>query len=70
MNMTEVVFNIGNFAVGWYSIIIAIGVLLAIGVSIIETKRRGESTRHIINMALLVIPLGAIGARLYHVIDQ
>jgi phosphatidylglycerol:prolipoprotein diacylglycerol transferase len=70
MHMTGVAFYIGGLAVGWYGIMIAIGVLSAIGVAFIETKRRGESTRHIINMALLVIPLGAIGARLYHVIDQ
>jgi phosphatidylglycerol:prolipoprotein diacylglycerol transferase len=68
--MTEIVFRIGSLTVGWYGIMIAIGVLSAIGIAFIEAKRRGEYTGHIINMALLVIPLGAIGARLYHVIDQ
>jgi len=70
MYMTEVAFNIGGLAVGWYGIMITIGVLSALGIALIETKRRGENAGHIINMALLVIPLGAIGARLYHVIDQ
>jgi prolipoprotein diacylglyceryltransferase len=51
--MTGVAFYIGGLAVGWYGIMIAIGVLSAIGVAFIETKRRGESTKHIINMALL-----------------
>jgi len=68
--MTKEVFNIGGITVGWYGVIIAIGVLSAIGIALIEAKRRGENTGHIINMALLVIPLGVIGARLYHVIDQ
>jgi phosphatidylglycerol:prolipoprotein diacylglycerol transferase len=68
--MTEVAFHIGGLAVGWYGIMIAIGVLSAIGIALVEAKRRGENTGHIVNMALLVIPLGAIGARLYHVIDQ
>ena len=70
MNMTEIAFHIGGLAVGWYGIMITIGVLSALGIALIETKRRGESAEHIINMALLVIPLGIIGARLYHVIDQ
>ncbi len=68
--MTEIALNIGGLTVGWYGIMITIGVLSALGVALIETKRRGESAEHIINMALLVIPLGIIGARLYHVIDQ
>ena len=63
-------FHIGGLTVGWYGVMITIGVLSAIGIALIEAKRRGEYTEHIINMALLVIPLGAIGARLYHVIDQ
>jgi len=68
--MTEVALHIGDLTIGWYGIMIAIGVLLAIGIALIEAKRRGEPAEHIINMALLVIPLGAIGARLYHVIDR
>jgi phosphatidylglycerol---prolipoprotein diacylglyceryl transferase len=68
--MTEIAFSIGSFTVGWYGVMIATGVLSAIGIACIEAKRRGEYTEHIINMALLVILLGAIGARLYHIIDQ
>lgn len=49
---------------------IALGVTAAIVVAVIEAKRRGQSTDHLLNMALLIIPLGIIGARLYHVIDE
>jgi phosphatidylglycerol:prolipoprotein diacylglycerol transferase len=68
--MTETFFNIGSLIISWYGISIVIGVLSAIGIALVETKRRGENTTHIINMTLLVIPLGIIGARLYHVIDR
>jgi phosphatidylglycerol:prolipoprotein diacylglycerol transferase len=68
--MTEATFSIGSITIGWYGVMIVLGVLAAIGIALIEAKRRGENTGHIINMTLLVIPLGAIGARLYHVIDQ
>ena len=53
-----------------YGIMIALGVLAAIGVIWLETRRYGEKTDDILNLALIVIPLGIIGARLYHVIDR
>jgi len=68
--MKEVAFQIGGISVNWYGILIAIGVLAAISVSLIEARRRSEDTTYVINMALIVVPLGAIGARMYHVIDQ
>ena len=43
--------------------------ITAIFIAHIETKRRGEDPIHLLSMALLIIPLGIIGARLYHVID-
>lgn len=38
--------------------------------AITEAKRRGEAPEHILNMALIVLPLGIIGARFYHVTDK
>jgi len=49
---------------------ITLGVIAAVTLSVIEAKRRGQATEHILNMALLILPLGIIGARLYHVIDE
>jgi phosphatidylglycerol:prolipoprotein diacylglycerol transferase len=48
---------------------IALGVIAAITLSVFEAKRREQATEHILNMTFLVLPLGIIGARLYHVID-
>ncbi len=62
--------NIGPFSVHLYGIMLATGVIACLIVSYIEAKRRGEPLHHLLNMALIVIPLGAIGARLYNVIDQ
>jgi len=59
--MTGVAFSVGGITVGWYSIMITIGILSALGIALIETRRRRENTKHIINMTLLVIPLGIIG---------
>jgi phosphatidylglycerol---prolipoprotein diacylglyceryl transferase len=65
-----IAFTIGPFNIAWYGIFIALAVLAAAWVAILETKRKGESVDHLLNMLLLILPLGMIGARLYHVIDQ
>ncbi|APV43528.1 phosphatidylglycerol:prolipoprotein diacylglycerol transferase [Dehalogenimonas formicexedens] len=63
-------FQIGPFNIHMYGVMLALGALAAIFIAYIEARRRGENPDHLFNMALIVIPLGVIGARLYHVIDQ
>ncbi|MGD0779460.1 MAG: prolipoprotein diacylglyceryl transferase [Dehalococcoidales bacterium] len=63
-------FNIGPFSIHLYGLMLATGVFACLIVAFIEAKRHGEPLQHLLNMALIVIPLGVIGARLYHVIDQ
>jgi len=65
-----VAFHLGPFTIAYYGIMITIGVIAAIVLSYLEAKRRHDDTRHIFNIVLIILPLGAIGARLYHVIDQ
>ena len=66
----DVAFYLGTLAIHWYGILIALAVIASISIAIIEAKRRGQRTEQVFNLALIVIPLGAIGARLYHVIDE
>ena len=66
----EVAFRLGPFTVGWYGLLITLAVIAAIAITIIEARRRGEKAEHVFNAALIVLPLGIIGARLYHVIDE
>jgi phosphatidylglycerol:prolipoprotein diacylglycerol transferase len=68
--VTGIAFRIDGITVNWYGIMIATGILAALGISFIEARRRGETAANVINLALITIPLGIIGARLYHVIDQ
>lgn len=65
-----VAFHVGPFTIDLYGILIATGVSCAIVVAIIEAKRRGEDPDNVLNLALAALPLGFIGARAYHVIDQ
>ena len=62
-------FNIGPVTIQYYGVFISLGIITAIMYCFYEANRRGENLDHIVNMALIVVPLGIIGARLYHVID-
>jgi phosphatidylglycerol:prolipoprotein diacylglycerol transferase len=66
----EIAFHIGPLAIHWYGIMLTLGVISTLVVSVIEARRRGENGEHVLSAALIVVPLGIIGARLYHVIDQ
>ncbi len=66
----EPFFNVGPLTIGLYGLMIILGVIATLVVATIEARRRGELSGHVLNMALIVIPLGVIGARLYHVIDK
>ncbi|MFA5368242.1 MAG: prolipoprotein diacylglyceryl transferase [Dehalococcoidia bacterium] len=65
-----VAFSIGSLDIRWYGIMLVIAILSALFISRIEAKRRGENPDHLFTGMLLVVPLGFIGARAYHVIDQ
>ncbi|MBI2847737.1 MAG: prolipoprotein diacylglyceryl transferase [Chloroflexi bacterium] len=62
--------RLGPFAITYYGIMIASGIIAATVVAYLDARRRQYDTRHIPNLLLLVLPLGFIGARAYHVIDQ
>ena len=54
----------------WYGIIVVVCILVGCAVAVVEAKRRGQDPDHIWNGLILVIILGLIGARLYHVISS
>lgn len=64
-----VAFRLGPFTIAFYGIMITSGVIAAIFLSYFEAKRRHLDTDHVLKLVLCVLPLGMIGARLYHVID-
>ena len=66
----RVVLQIGPIAVHWYGILITLGMMLATYLAAIEAKRRGEDPNIVWDGVLLVIFLGLVGARLYHVFSS
>ena len=65
-----VAFRVGPLTVYWYGIVIVTAVLVAGWVAAFEAKRRGENEDHVWNALILVVLLGIVGARLYHVFSS
>ena len=62
--------NIGklHLAVGWYGMIICIGIILAVYYVVYRAKQNGISFDDILDYALVTVPLAILGARIYYVI--
>ena len=64
----SVAIQIGPLSIRWYGIINCLAMLAAIFVAYREAKREHLNPDHLLNLALLIIPLGVIGARIYFVV--
>lgn len=69
--MNPIAFTLFGIEVRWYGIFIAIGAMLAIyfGEKLIERNPRIPK-ESIVDMSLLTLPLGIVGARLYYVLFE
>lgn len=68
--MNPVAFSIGGFDIRWYGILIATGIVLGILISQYNCKWRDVDFDNLLNIVLLSIPIGIVGARLYYVIFE
>lgn len=66
--MNRVAFSIFGIDIMWYGVFIAIGMVLAVSIAMKESRRVGLKEEDIMDLALFLIPLGVIGARIYYVI--
>lgn len=66
--MDRVAFTLFGIDIMWYGILIATGMVLAVLIALREAKRLGISEDDILNLAMIAIPSGLIGARAYYVI--
>lgn len=69
-NPDPVAFTIFGWDVTWYGILIALGVLGAVYIALQSAKKYRWEQDDILDVAILCIPIGIIGARLYYVIFQ
>lgn len=68
--MDPVAFRLGPLQVHWYGILIVGGAVLGAYVAARLARRAGENPDHVWNMLTVVLLLGIIGARLYHVFSR
>jgi phosphatidylglycerol:prolipoprotein diacylglycerol transferase len=66
--MTPEIFNIGNFSVRWYSILILLGIIVAYLLANKESKKFKIPKDFVFDLVFWVVIVGIISARLYYVI--
>ena len=66
--MDRVAFSIFGIDVMWYGILMATGMILGTLIAIKEAKRVGLKEDDVLDLAIIAIPIGLLGARLYYVI--
>ena len=59
-----------GLSIPWYSLLIMAGVAVALALAIREERRLRLPQDTMLNLALVAIPLGIIGARLYYVVFE
>lgn len=66
--MNRTILSIGSFHIYWYSVLIALGIIIGLYLLIKEAKKQNISKDTIIDIAFYTIIWGIIGARIYYVI--
>lgn len=70
LTINPVAFNLGNLRVKWYGVIMALAIILAVSMAIIEGRKRQIESDDFIDLLLWAVPLGYVGARIYYVIFE
>ena len=68
--VNRVAFSIGGTEIYWYGIIMCVAILVAIGMATMFCKVRKYDTEMPINIALIVVPVGILCARLFSVLFE
>ena len=66
--MDRVAFSIFGLDIMWYGVLMASAMILCVFLALKEGKRVKISEDDILNLAIIAIPCGLLGARLYYVI--
>ena len=69
-NPSRVAFTLFGRDVYWYGVLMALGILIAVWLTLKEGKRKRLTEDDILDMCLVIIPSGVVGARLYYVIFE
>ena len=61
-------FSIGPVTIHFYALCILLGIVLAVWMTTVHWKRYGGNFDQILDITLVAVPSGIIGARIYHII--
>lgn len=70
ISIDPIIFQIGHFAVRWYSLTLLSAIVIGIWLTAREAVRKGFKKDNIYDAAVWIIAGGLIGARLFHVLDH
>ena len=70
VNIDPIIFNLGHFAVRWYSVIVLAAMVVGVWIAAREAERRGFKKEDVYDASIGIILGGLIGARLFHVLDH
>jgi len=70
LTINPVAFKLGNLSVKWYGIIMAVAIILAVSMAVIEGRKRQIESDDFMDLLLWAVPLGYVGARIYYVIFE
>jgi len=70
ISIDPIIFNIGHFALRWYSLILMVAIVVGVWLVAREAGRKGFKKDDIYDAAVWIIIGGLIGARLFHVLDH
>jgi phosphatidylglycerol:prolipoprotein diacylglycerol transferase len=70
IEINPVAISFGAVEIRWYGLIICLGMILAVIYVMLRAKQKGISVDDVLDIALVIIPCGIVGARLYYVIME
>jgi phosphatidylglycerol:prolipoprotein diacylglycerol transferase len=70
INIDPVIGSLGPFVFHWYGVIMAVAVVVGLWIFSGRLRKRGISSNHALGIAVIAVPCGIIGARLFSVFDN
>ena len=70
LNVDRIAFTVKGYDVYWYGFIICAAIILAVLVASFYAKKKGYGSDIALNIALVVLPTGILGARLFSVLFE
>ncbi len=70
INPDRVAFSVFGRDIYWYGVLMALGIIVAVLLAMREAKRKNMNEDTVLDLCLVIIPCGVVGARLYYVLFE